>query len=206
MTRAREIHLVRRPTGMVVEDDFAVVETKTPDIGDGEVQIAAEILSVDPYMRPRLNADQPLNAARVGRGIGRIIQSRDPQFREGDFVRHSAGMRERFNSKGADVTLLNPDPVLGLSVYMHALGSTGLTAYGGLLEVGALKDGEQVFVSTAAGAVGSVAAQIGTAASLALLGRRRRRPGFGMKWVSTLSSTTTQSRFWKLSKLQLQTE
>jgi NADPH-dependent curcumin reductase CurA len=160
MTRAREIHLVRRPTGMVVESDFAVVETNTGDVGDGEVQIAAEILSVDPYMRPRLNADQPLNAPLVGRGIGRVVQSRDPRFREGDLVRHAAGMRERFNAKSADFSLLNPDPALGLSVYMHALGSTGLTAYGGLLEVGALKDGEQVFVSTAAGAVGSVAAQI----------------------------------------------
>ena len=160
MKRAREIHLVRRPAGLVVEADFAVVETKTNDAGDGELQIAAEILSVDPYMRPRLNADQPLNAPLVGRGIGRVVQSRDPRFREGDFVRHSAGMRELFNSKTADVTPLNPDPDLALSVYMHALGSTGLTAYGGLLEVGALKEGEQVFVSTAAGAVGSVAAQI----------------------------------------------
>lgn len=73
MISAREIHLVRRPTGMVVEGDFAVVETKTPEIGDGEIQIAAEILSVDPYMRPRLNADQPLNAPLVGRGIGRVV-------------------------------------------------------------------------------------------------------------------------------------
>jgi hypothetical protein len=69
-------------------------------------------------------------------------------------------MQERFVSDGRGLQKLVPDPDLPLSVYMHALGGTGLTAYGGLLEVGALKDGEQVFVSTAAGAVGSVAAQI----------------------------------------------
>jgi hypothetical protein len=69
-------------------------------------------------------------------------------------------MRERFVSDGRGVTVLEPDPALPLTVYMHALGGTGMTAYGGILEVGALKDGEQVFVSTAAGAVGSAAAQI----------------------------------------------
>ena len=69
-------------------------------------------------------------------------------------------MRERFVSDGPRPPGPRPDPALPLSVYMHALGGTGMTAYGGLLEIGALKDGEQVFVSTAGGAVGSVAAQI----------------------------------------------
>jgi len=75
-------------------------------------------------------------------------------------VRHGSGFRDRFVSDGTGLTALRPDPDLPLTVYLHALGGTGLTAYGGLLETGALKDGEQVFVSTAAGAVGSVAAQI----------------------------------------------
>ena len=70
------------------------------------------------------------------------------------------GFQERFTSNGKGLSVLNRDPSLPLSVYMHALGGTGITAYGGLLETGALKDGEQVFISTAAGAVGSVAAQI----------------------------------------------
>jgi len=160
MTTARQIHLVRRPKGIPKTDDFAVVERDLPDAKDGEIQIAAQLVSVDPYMRPRLDADQALNEALIGSGIGRVVQSRNAKFREGDTVRHNGGMRERFNSDGAGVSVLKPDPDLSLTVYMHALGGTGLTAYGGLLVTGALKDGEQVFVSTAGGAVGSVASQI----------------------------------------------
>lgn len=158
--QSRQIHLVRRPNGVPVPDDFAVVEVNTPDAGDGQVLVQNLLMSVDPYMRPRLNADQPLGVAMIGGGIGRVMQSRHAQFKEGDLVRHGAGMQERFVSDGKGMQVLRPDPALSLSVYMHALGGTGLTAYGGLLETGALKDGEQVFVSTAGGAVGSVAAQI----------------------------------------------
>ena len=156
----REIHLVARPEGLPVESDFAVVEASTPDAGQGEIQIQNLIMSVDPYMRPRLAADQALNTAMIGGGLGRVIQSRNAKFKEGDLVRHGAGMREHFVSDGRGLSVLRPDPELSLSVYMHALGGTGITAYGGLLEIGKLKDGEQVLVSTAAGAVGSVAAQI----------------------------------------------
>jgi NADPH-dependent curcumin reductase CurA len=160
MTASRQIHLVRRPQGVPVLEDFAVVEVETPDAREGEIQVQALLMSVDPYMRPRLNADQPLDAPMLGGGIGRVVQSRNAKFKEGDVVRHGGGMQERFVSDGRGVQPLQRDPNLPLSVYMHALGGTGLTAYGGLLEVGALKDGEQVFVSTAGGAVGSVAAQI----------------------------------------------
>jgi NADPH-dependent curcumin reductase CurA len=160
MAATRHIHLTRRPNGVPVPDDFALVEADCADAADGEIQVAALLLSVDPYMRPRLNADQPLDAPMPGGGIGRVVQSRNPKFREGDLVRHGAGFQEHFVSDGRGVQVLNPDPDLPLSVYMHALGGTGITAYGGLLETGALKDAEQVFVSTAGGAVGSVAAQI----------------------------------------------
>jgi len=160
MTASRQIHLVRRPHGVPVAEGFAVVEVQTPDAGEGEVQVQALLMSVDPYMRPRLNGDQPLGAAMLGGGIGRVTQSRNPRFKEGDVVRHGAGMQERFISDGKGLQSLAVDPALPLSVYMHALGGTGITAYGGLLETGALKDGEQVFVPTAGGAVGSEVAQI----------------------------------------------
>ena len=160
MTEARQIHLVRRPRGVPVAEDFALVEAILPEVGDGDVEVEALILSVDPYMRPRLNADQALGEPMLGGGIGRIVRSRNPKFEEGDLVRHGAGFQDRFVSDGKGMAVLKPDPALPLTVYMHALGGTGLTAYGGLLEVGALKDGEQVFVSTAGGAVGSVVAQI----------------------------------------------
>ncbi len=160
MTVARQIHLVRRPQGVPVPQDFAIIERPYADAGEGEVQVAALMMSVDPYMRPRLDADQALDAPLLGGGIGRVVQSRNERFKEGDLVRHGAGFQERFTSNGKGMSVLNRDPSLPLSVYMHALGATGITAYGGLLETGALKDGEQVFISTAAGAVGSVAAQI----------------------------------------------
>ena len=160
MSKSRQIHLVRRPQGKPVLADFALVDVDTPAAGEGEIQIEALIMSVDPYMRPRLDADQPLNAPLLGGGIGRVVQSHNAKFREGDIVRHGAGFRDRFVSDGRGIAVLKRDPDLPLNVYMHALGGTGITAYGGLLEVGALKDGEQVFISTAAGAVGSVAAQI----------------------------------------------
>lgn len=158
MTVSRQIRLARRPKGVPVADDFAMIEVDTPDAGEGEIQIQNMLLSVDPYMRPRLDSDQPFDVPMIGGGIGRVVQSRNPKFKEGDLVRHGGGFQELFNTPGAQT--LNPDPTLSLSVYMHALGGTGITAYGGLLGTGALQDGEQVFVSTAGGAVGSVVAQI----------------------------------------------
>jgi NADPH-dependent curcumin reductase CurA len=160
MAQARQIHLVRRPRGIPVAEDFALVEAAVPEVGNGDVEVEALMLSVDPYMRPRLNADQPLGAPMLGGGIGRVARSLHPKFKDGDIVRHGGGFQDRFVSDGKGMTVLHPDPDLPLTVYMHALGGTGMTAYGGLLEVGALKDGEQVFVSTAGGAVGSVVAQI----------------------------------------------
>ena len=160
MSTTREIHLVRRPDGLPRPEDFAVVQSAVADPADGEILVQNLLMSVDPYMRPRFNADQALGEALIGGGIGRVIGSRNAKFTEGAIVRHGAGMRERFVSDGRGMAVIHADPALPLSVHMHALGGTGITAYGGLLETGRLKDGEQVFVSTAGGAVGSVVAQI----------------------------------------------
>ena len=157
---SREIHLVARPDGMPKPGDFRMVETEVPDAADGQVQIQNLYMSVDPAMRPRLTAGQALDVAMGGGALGRIVQSRNADFKEGDLVLHQSGFREIALSDGRGMRKLNPDPALPLTVYMHALGGTGFTAYGGLLDIGRLQDGEQVFVSTAGGAVGSVAAQI----------------------------------------------
>jgi NADPH-dependent curcumin reductase CurA len=95
----------------------------------------------------------------IGGTIGRVIKSRNPGFAEGDHVESMQGFREYFVSDGKGLTPLDADG-MPLVAYMSVLGLTGLTAYGGLLIIGALKEGENVFVSAAAGAVGSVAAQI----------------------------------------------
>ncbi|HEV2364437.1 MAG TPA: NADP-dependent oxidoreductase [Caulobacteraceae bacterium] len=160
MPFTRELRLARRPSGMPVREDFRIVEAPLREPGEGEMEIKNLLISVDPYMRPRFNADQPLDEALIGGGIGRVVKSRHPKFKAGDIVRHGAGMRETFVSDGRGVRVIVTDPDTPLSAHLHVLGGTGLTAYAGMLEVAALKEGEQVFVSTAAGAVGSVAAQI----------------------------------------------
>ena len=160
MPKSREIHLVKRPNGMPAPEDFAMVETDVADAADGEVLVQNLYMSVDPAMRPRLTAGQELNEAMMGGALGRVVQSKHPDFAVGDLVSNRNGFREFFTSDGKGLTKLAADPDLPVTVHMHALGMTGFTAYGGLLHIGQLKDGEQVFVSTAAGAVGSVAAQI----------------------------------------------
>ncbi len=115
--------------------DFAVVTVQTPDAGDGEVQVQNLIMSVDPYMRPRLTADQPLGVAMIGGGLGRVVQSRNPRFKEGDLVRHGAGMQERFVSDGRGLQALDPTrPCRSASTCMRWAAHNGMTAYGGLLE------------------------------------------------------------------------
>jgi NADPH-dependent curcumin reductase CurA len=116
-------------------------------------------MSVDPAMRPRLAGPTALNEAMMGGAIGRVLKSRNADFQEGDHVQSMNGFREYFASDGKGLSKMDADG-MPLVAYMSVLGLTGLTAYGGLLVIGALKDGENVFVSAAAGAVGSVAAQI----------------------------------------------
>ena len=160
MPKSREIHLVKRPIGAPAPGDFAMVEREVADAADGEVLVQNLLMSVDPAMRPRLTAGQALDEAMMGGALGRVVQSKLDGFAVGDLVTHRLGFREYFTSPAKGLTRLTPDPDLPLTVHMHALGGTGFTAYGGLLHIGQLKDGEQVFVSTAGGAVGSVAAQI----------------------------------------------
>ena len=158
--KSRQIHLVARPEGPPKESDFAVVETDVADPAEGEVLVRNLYMSVDPAMRPRLTAGYELDEPMMGGALGRVVASRNPAFAEGDLVTNRLGFREYFVSDGKGLAKLSPDPDLPLTLHMHALGMTGFTAYGGLLKIGACKDGEQVFVSTAAGAVGSIAAQI----------------------------------------------
>jgi NADPH-dependent curcumin reductase CurA len=157
--RSREVHLVERPQGLPVPEQFRIVETDVPDPAEGQVLVENIYMSVDPAMRPRLAGPTALNEPMIGGTIGRVLKSRNPVFKEGDHVESMQGFREYFVSDGKGLARLDSDG-MPLVAYMSVLGLTGLTAYGGLLVIGALKDGENVFVSAAAGAVGSVAAQI----------------------------------------------
>jgi len=157
--RSREVHLIERPQGLPTAAQFRIVETNVPDPGAGQLLVENIYMSVDPAMRPRLAGQTALNEAMIGGTIGRVLKSRNAAFKEGDHVESMMGFREHFLTDGKGLSKLDPDG-MPLIAYMSVLGLTGLTAYGGLLIIGALKDGENVFVSAAAGAVGSVAAQI----------------------------------------------
>jgi NADPH-dependent curcumin reductase CurA len=157
--RTRELHLLERPQGVPTPAQFGIVETDVAELRPGEVLVENIYISVDPAMRPRLAGQTPLNEVMGGGAIGRVLKSRHAAFKEGAYVESMWGFREYFVSDGKGLSPLDADG-MPLAAYMSVLGLTGLTAYGGLLVIAALKEGENVFVSAAAGAVGSVAAQI----------------------------------------------
>jgi NADPH-dependent curcumin reductase CurA len=157
--RSKEVHLLERPQGVPSLAQFAIVETEVAEPAEGEVLVENIYMSVDPAMRPRLGMQTPLNEAMPGGAIGRVLVSRQPGFAPGDYVQSMLGFRQYFVAGAKGLSRLDADG-MPLDAYMSVLGLTGLTAYGGLLVTAALKDKENVFVSAAAGAVGSVAAQI----------------------------------------------
>lgn len=159
MTESIEVHLVERPQALPTREQFRFVTTQVPDPRAGEILVQNIYMSVDPAMRPRLAGQTPLNQAIESGAIGRVLASQHPDFRAGDLVRSSQGFRQYFVSNGQGISKIDADG-LPLTAYMSVLGITGFTAWGGLLVTAQLKEGENVFVSAAAGAVGSVAAQI----------------------------------------------
>jgi NADPH-dependent curcumin reductase CurA len=147
------------------DSDFELAEVDVPDPADGEIVVRNAFLSVDPYMRGRMNDVKSyvppfqIGEPLYGGAVGEVVASRNDRFADGDWVTHQLGWRELSVSNGrgvlkADTSLAPPQAYLGV------LGLTGLTAYVGLLDIGQPKEGETVFVSGAAGAVGSVAGQI----------------------------------------------
>ena len=161
MATSREVHLVARPEGLPTEADFALVEAEVGDPGEGEVLVENLFMSVDPAMRPRLTAGYELGQAMAGSSaIGRVVASRTPELEAGDLVSNRSGFKEAFVSGPRGLRKLEAVDGVPLTVHLHALGGTGFTAYGGILKIAAVTPEDRVFVSTAGGAVGSVAAQI----------------------------------------------
>ena len=163
--RSREVRLKSRPEGTPTLDDFELAEAEVPPPGPGEVQVRNRWMSVDPYMRGRMT-DRPsyvppfqIGEPLQGGAVGEVVASDDDGFAPGDLVVSMSGWREAFTAPAAALqkappTGLPPQALLGVA------GMPGMTAWVGLLKIGALKEGETVFVSAAAGAVGSVACQI----------------------------------------------
>lgn len=165
MPTTREIHLSARPVGLPGPEHFTTVEVTLPELGEGQVLVRNTFLSVDPYMRGRMNdvksysPPYALDAPLEGGAVGVVEESTSDRLQVGDTVLHQAGWRERAVLPAAQVRPLDTSRVPA-SAYLGVLGMPGLTAYVGLTRIAALREGETVFVSGAAGAVGSVAGQI----------------------------------------------
>ncbi|MGZ5492035.1 MAG: NADP-dependent oxidoreductase [Thermoanaerobaculia bacterium] len=154
-----------RPEGVPAESNFEIVKTPIPSAGDGQVVRQTIYLSLDPYMRGRMSQQKSyaegakLGEPMVGQTVSRVIESKNPKFRPGDYVLTSDGWQQYGISDGKGLRKLNPEEA-PISWALGVLGMVGLTAYVALLDIGKPKEGETVVVSAAAGAVGSIAGQI----------------------------------------------
>jgi hypothetical protein len=165
VTVSREIHLAARPVGEPKPGDFELVEVEVPDPRPGEIVVRNRWMSVDPYMRGRMN-DVPsyvppfqLGAPLEGGAVGEVVAAEAGEPAVGQEVVHQLGWREYSVLPASAARPIDtsraPD-----SAYLGVLGMPGLTAYAGLLEIAELRDGDVVFVSAAAGAVGSLVGQL----------------------------------------------
>ncbi|MGW3912376.1 NADP-dependent oxidoreductase [Streptomyces sp. NPDC005070] len=161
----REWHLVSRPVGWPQPADFALVEAEVRQPGPGEVLVRNAYVSVDPYMRGRMSAAKSyvapfeLGKTMQGGAVGEVIASNAEGIEPGDHVLHFLGWREYAVVDAKQAVKVDPEAA-PLSTYLGVLGMTGLTAYAGLLRTASFKEGDSVFVSGAAGAVGSQVGQI----------------------------------------------
>ncbi|MEW2403709.1 NADP-dependent oxidoreductase [Streptomyces sp. NPDC046862] len=161
----REWHLLSRPVGWPKPEDFALVDAEIRRPGPDEVLVRNKYLSVDPYMRGRMSAAKSyvapfeLGKAMQGGAVGEVVESNIDGIAPGDHVLHFGGWREYATIDAKQAVKVDADAA-PLSAYLGVLGMTGLTAYAGLLSTASFKEGDSVFVSGAAGAVGSQVGQI----------------------------------------------
>lgn len=161
---SREIHLASRPTGIPTTDNFVLAHTVLEPLKDQEVLVRNRFMSVDPYMRGRMNAGKSyVPAFEVGKpldggAVGEVIESRAKQFKAGDVVTSRYGWREYVIAPAQELQPL-ANAIQPLSLYLGVLGMTGMTAWVGLSLV-QIKSGEVIYISGAAGAVGNVAGQL----------------------------------------------
>ncbi|MBL8949014.1 MAG: NADP-dependent oxidoreductase [Myxococcales bacterium] len=173
-----QILLASRPRGAATLDNFRLVEAEMPALADGEVRVRHQWLSIDPYMRGRMNdaksyaAPQALDAVMIGQTVGVVVESRSPQWAVGDAVVHMGGWQQYSVVAGDDRRGLRKidTTVVPASAYLGAVGMPGVTAWYGLMKLIAPKPGETVVVSAAAGAVGSAVGQLAKARGLRAVG------------------------------------
>jgi NADPH-dependent curcumin reductase len=165
MATNRRVLLKSRPQGEPTPANFEIVDSPAPEPKDGEYLSRTVWLSLDPYMRGRMSegasyaANVKLGDAMVGGTVGQVVKSKNPSFKEGDYVAEYSGWQSYAVSNGAGVTKLDAKAA-PLSLALSVLGMPGMTAWWGLMKIGKPKAGETVVVSAASGAVGSVVGQL----------------------------------------------
>ena len=163
--RSQEIQLASRPAGMPEAANFDLVETAMPSAGEGQALVRNVYMSVDPYMRGRMRDIQSytppfqIGAALDGGAVGVVEESNSDALSPGDLVSNRFGWRSHFAAPARELQKIDTHGA-PLSAFLGVLGMPGMTAYVGLLDLGEPKEGETVFVSAAAGAVGSLVGQI----------------------------------------------
>lgn len=161
----KQVLLAQRPSGMIKDADFSIIEKDIPALQDNEVLVHVQYISLDPAMRGWMNAGTTyIKGVEIGDvmrafAAGIVIESKDPNFSKGDTVTGTIGAQSIAVAQGKHLTKVDASKV-PLSWYVGILGMPGLTAYFGLLDKGMPKAGETVLVSGAAGMVGSVVGQI----------------------------------------------
>jgi NADPH-dependent curcumin reductase CurA len=161
----KQVLLAARPRGAVGEGHFRIVETEIPRASDGEFVVRAHYMSLDPYMRGRMDDAKSyakkaeVGEVMVGTAVGEVIESRHAKYQVGDFVETRTGWQLYGKSDGGGVRKIDPAYV-PLSAYLGVVGMPGVTAWIGLNEHGRPKAGDTVVVSAASGAVGSVVGQL----------------------------------------------
>ncbi|MBD8869566.1 NADP-dependent oxidoreductase [Nocardioides donggukensis] len=164
-TPTRQIHLASRPDGWPTPENFRTVETELPDPAPGQLLVRNSVMSVDPYMRGRMNDVRSyvppfaLDAPLDGGAVGEVVATSSDRFAVGDVVLHQQGWREHALLEEKEGRKVDTD-LAPASAYLGVLGMPGLTAYVGLTRIARMKEGDTVFVSGAAGAVGSIAGQL----------------------------------------------
>lgn len=174
-TRSTEVRLRSRPIGLPSKSDFEIASIDVGTPATGEVIVKNVFMSVDPYMRGRMIdrksylAPFELGKPMLGSAVGIVFESNDPNYNKGEWVTSMLGWREFARAAAAEFQKI--DTRLGEpSSFLNVLGTVGLTAYAGLFKVAELAAGETLFVSAAAGAVGSVVCQLAKARGASVIG------------------------------------
>ena len=168
-------HLKSRPQGMPTADNFELKDVDLPPLADGMIRVRNRWLSVDPYMRGRMNDVKSyvppfqVGEPMEGGAVGEVVDSEADGFAPGDLVLHMGGWRDEAVVAARTATKL-PDLGAEPQQFLGILGTTGATAYFGLLDAASAKQGDVVFVSAAAGAVGSAVVQIAKAKGMTVIG------------------------------------